>query len=70
MPEGTACFICSEYQTLAITRTLTDGRQIGLCIACVDSAEHAQTFTVAYLAERRATAMAEDFARWITLGQD
>jgi hypothetical protein len=70
MPEGTACFICGEYQTLAISRTLSDGRRIGLCLNCIDSAEHVQTFTGAYLAERRANAMAEGFARWLTPGSD
>ena len=66
VPESVACFICREYQLPAIVRTLSDGRQLGLCIVCVDSAEHIQLFTAAYLAERRASTLAEDFVRWLT----
>lgn len=70
MREDIACFICDEYYTLAISRTLSDGRQIGLCLRCIDSAEHVQTFTAAYLDERRATTMVQSFVRWLTAGPD
>ena len=70
VPECAACFICQEYQLLAIARTLSDGRRLGLCITCVDSAEHIQLFTAAYQAERRASALAEGFARWLAPSPD
>lgn len=70
MPESTVCFICGEDHTLVLVKILSDGRQLGLCLRCVDSTAHIQLFTAAYLAERRATAIAERFVRWLTAGPD
>ncbi|HEY8601478.1 MAG TPA: hypothetical protein VIL85_23830 [Thermomicrobiales bacterium] len=58
MPIITACFCCGEDHRPAVFATLSGGHRIHLCERCLLAPTHVATFIGAFLAERRATAMA------------
>ena len=58
-----ACFACEERRPVATRATLGDGRTLHLCQRCLQDRECRTQFVAAYLAHRRASTLAEGYAR-------